>query len=450
MSKDQTKTKILHITSHLGGGVGRALSSIVTYENEYHPEYIHKVLLLDKPEKHQFVNICKNGGVEVILNSDGSDIAAEMSNADIVVIHWWHHPVMAKFLCEFPPVKVRIVLWSHVNGCNYPCLPNSFVSLPQKTFFTSPFSYENPFWSEQERLLIKKSATVVYGLGKLDFYNRVERSRNLDKFVIGYVGTLNNSKLHPDFVDYCRAVLQKVPSAYFVMVGDSQHSNDILEKAKKYGIEDKFIFTGYSNQIVSELSNFDVFAYPLNPKHFGTTENALLEAMAFGLPVVALNHNAEKYIIKNHEKAGFLADSIEDYADCIKYLFDHPSEREQIGKNAKEYVINNYTFNQNVEVMRNELQKISNVPKRVFNFKKVFGYKPSDWFLSCLGEDEQVFRDSLDNELMKDKEQKEQIEGKIRNCSPILREKTKSSIKHFANTFSEDENLQYWEKLIDE
>lgn len=450
MSKDQTKIKILHITAHLGGGVGRALSSIVTYENENNAEHIHKVLLLDKPEKDQFLNICKNGGVEVILNSYRSDIGPEMSNADIVVIHWWHHPVMAKFLCEFPAVDVRVVLWSHVNGCNYPCLPYSFVSMPQKTYFTSPFSYENTFWSEQERKVIKESAVVVYGLGKLDFYNRVKRSHTPGKYVIGYVGTLNISKLHPYFVEYCYAVLQKVPSAYFVMVGDSQHSDKIINKAKKYNIEDKFNFTGYSNNIVSELSKFDVFAYPLNPKHFGTTENVLLEAMAFGLPVVALNHNAEKYIIRDNKKIGFLADSIENYADCIKYLYDNPAERICIGNNAKEYVAANFTFKQNVEIMRTGFQKISSMPKKVFNFKNIFGDKPSDWFLSCLGEDEQVFRDSLDNELMKHNEQKEYIESEIKNCSPILREKNKSSIKHFAKTYPEDEILQYWEKIIDE
>jgi len=154
--------KILHITTHLGGGVGKALSSIVTHEQKYNLKHKHKILLLDEPEKDQFVNICRKGGVDVILKTQHFPLECEFADADVVVLHWWHHPIMASFLANFPTIPLRLVLWVHVNGCHYPCIPYEFVALPHRTFFTSPFSLENAYWTSQQQNDIKQSSAVVY------------------------------------------------------------------------------------------------------------------------------------------------------------------------------------------------------------------------------------------------------------------------------------------------
>ncbi len=442
-----SRIKVLHITTHLGGGVGKALSSIVTHEQQFNPSHEHKILLLDDPEKDQFVSICRSGGIEVLLKSEYFDIDRELTNADIVVLHWWHHPVMASFLHSFPKSPIRLIIWAHVNGCNYPCLPFGFVNKPHNFFFTSPFSLENIYWSEQQRIRVKKKSSIVFGLGELKFYSSFKKTSN-KKFVIGYIGTLSSSKLHPEFIEYCYAVLKKVPDAYFIMVGDISSSNNIINKAKIYNIQDRLHFTGYSNHIVNELSQFDVFAYPLNPKHFGTTENVLLEAMAFGLPVVVLNHNTEKYIIKNHKHVGFKVDSIDHYAESIKYLYDHPDERKRIGANGREFVRNNYTFENNVKLMRNKINSVYEFKKKCFEFKSVFGEEPYEWFLSCLGEDYDSFSGSINEKLILTNDKRKILEERIKACSPILKEKTKSSIQHFAETYPNDKYLQYWKKLL--
>lgn len=445
-----TILNILHITTHLGGGVGKALSSIVTYEQKLNPWHKHKVLLLDDPEKDQFLSICRSGGVEVVLKSRQIDVDRELANADIIVLHWWHHPIMALFLANFPAIPLRLILWVHVNGCHYPCLPYDFVALPHRTFFTSPFSLENTSWTSQQQNDIKQRSAVVYGLGELEFSAEISHARTAKKdFVIGYVGTMSSSKLHPQFVEYCAAVVTRLPDARFVMVGDTNGSNEILRKAAEYQIQDRFIFTGYSTRISDEMSVFDIFAYPLNPKHFGTTENVLLEAMAFGLPVVALNQNAEKHIINNHKTVGFLADSIDHYVECIVYLHDNSKERVRIGANAREYVKRHFSFENNVELMRVELDKVASMRKKQFDFVTVFGKKPYEWFLACLGEDCAPFLDSIDNKKRSNAEEMAILTHKIKSCAPILREKNKSSIRHFSNVFPNDVNLRYWNSILD-
>ena len=446
-----TILNILHITTHLGGGVGKALSSIVTHEQKFNPWHKHKILLLDDPEKDQFVSICLGGGIDVVLKSGNVDVDSELANADLVVLHWWHHPVMALFLANFPAIPLRLVLWVHVNGCHYPCLPYDFVGLPHRTFFTSPFSLENAYWTSQQQNDIKQRSAVVYGLGELEFSAETTHARDATKdFVIGYVGTMSSSKLHPQFVEYCAAVVNRLPDVRFVMVGDSAGSDEILQKAAEYHIQDRFAFTGYSTRIIDEMSGFDIFAYPLNPKHFGTTENVLLEAMAFGLPVVVLNQNTEKHIINNHKTVGFLADSIDHYVECIVHLHDNPEERGRIGANAREYVKRHFSFENNVELMRIGFDEVARMPKKQFNFVSVFGTQPYEWFLACLGEDYAPFADSIDDRKRSNPREMVNVTNKIKSCIPILREKNKSSIRHFSNVFPNDVNLRYWNSLLNE
>ncbi|WDC83278.1 hypothetical protein PL321_10865 [Caloramator sp. mosi_1] len=48
--------KILHITPHMGGGVGKVISELITLSKE---NISHKIVLLEKPEKINKINKLK-------------------------------------------------------------------------------------------------------------------------------------------------------------------------------------------------------------------------------------------------------------------------------------------------------------------------------------------------------------------------------------------------------
>lgn len=432
----------------MGGGVGNALSSLAVYEGINNKESMHSIIILEAPINDRYINFCLENKVPVSMASK-VDMQLEIRKADIVIIHWWNHPAMASFLAFLPEVKSRIILWSHVNGCNYPCLPFEFLEQMDKVLFTTPFSYENTLWTNQQRVLIKKNSSIIYGLG--DFSNllpnpELKKHKN-GKFNIGYIGTLSKNKIHPNFIEYCYNVYLQVPNAFFIMVGDEANKNIFLSEANEYGIADRFEFTGYSNQIASELSRFDVFAYPLNPDHFGTTENVLIEAMASGIPVVALNHNTEKYIIGDGQNIGLLANDKHDYANCIKLLHDNECLRMTVAKNAKSYIQDNFTFSKNVKYFRDALKTVISKPKRIANFKNVIGEKPYEWFLTFLGKDKNYFSESIFSESL---EIRNKSEEQVKKCSLILRERNKSSISHFSEHFPDDKYLKYWRDIVSE
>lgn len=436
--------RILHITTHLGGGVGNVSANVALYAKNNEQQYQYKIVLLEEPEKSQFFNLCIMNDVEVIVKPSAEFIAKEMSRADIVLLSWWHHPKMAKFLSEFPKIPIRLILWCHVNGCSYPALPFEFAKMPHKVFFTSKYSFENHYWSKKECDMIVKNSEIIYGVGDLNHFSKA-KLKSHQGFNIGYVGTLNYSKINPEYVDFCAKV--DIPDSKFIMIGDWDNKSNIEDKAREYGIHNKFEFRGYTNNVVNELEYFDVFAYPLNPWHFGTTENALLEAMAAGLPVVALNQCTEKYLIK-HMQTGLLADDKEHYAKLIQYLYENPSERERIGQNAKEFVLSNFSLRKNMEKMNNTYNEIINSPKKIFEFNSVFGVKPYQWFLSCLGSDKEMFQNSINDDITQNDHKMRKLKKEIANCHHIIREKSKSSIYHFSRYFPEDKNISFWISLI--
>lgn len=438
--KNEEFMKILNITTHMGGGAGNAISDIMIHD----VKNSHCLICIMKPEKKHYIKRCEENGIDVFERPSRELVESKLQSADIVVLHWWNHPLMCQFLAEFPRIPCRIILWSHISGCTYPVLKANFIKLFCHVFFTTPFSLENTEWTKEERSYIQKNAGVVYGLGNfMDMRKKNEKKK--DKyFYVGYVGTLGNAKLHPDFVDYCIYTIRKIENVKFILVGDTYDSDWIKNEIKKQNVEEYFEFTGFCEDVATQLERMDVFAYPLNHRHFGTTENVVLEAMMMELPVVLLNQNTEKYIVK-HMETGFLVDGKEEYAQTILELYHSNSLREKIGKNARKSVLEKYNMEKNLQQFQYGLEKCMIEKKRLVDFKPVCGTKPIDWFLNGLSVLE---KETFQSALSEDEDERNTAIPKIRNCDFILKGNSKSSVIHFANSNPEDISLQKLKLII--
>ncbi|NTW43934.1 MAG: glycosyltransferase family 4 protein, partial [Anaerolineaceae bacterium] len=79
----------------------------------------------------------------------------------------------------------------------------------------------------------------------------------------------------------------------------------------------------------------------MNPRHYGTSENALLEAMTMGVvPVVIDNPTECSLVIEG--KTGLIVKSPDEFAEAIVWLKNNPASRLQIGQQAATYVRENF------------------------------------------------------------------------------------------------------------
>jgi glycosyltransferase involved in cell wall biosynthesis len=362
----------------MGGGVGKVISGGSRFSAAHGESFSHRVVLLEEPEKRQFVDLAQAGGVDVRVCADYEEIGGAMGEADIVQIEWWHHPAMARFLRYLPQVAIRLVVWSHISGSYYPWLPFAFVRKPHRFIFTSHFSKENHLWSTEERAHAEARCPVVNSSGGFDGIAPARGGG--PAFTVGYVGTLSYAKLHPRFPDVCRKIAG--PGVKIVLVGDDANREGLRDELSARSLDGAVEFRGYAEDVSAELAGFDVFAYPLSPRHYGTTENALLEAMAAGLPAVVFNQCAEKYLVR-HMETGLLAESVEDFAACVRYLRDRPEERARIGRNALEWVRRELSVEKTVRKLHACYEEVMAAGKRTFRFVDVFGEHPHDWVAAC-------------------------------------------------------------------
>lgn len=427
---------ILHIAAHLGGGAGKAVSGIAAQcLKDFRDE--QRILLLQLPEKTEYIRFCGENRISVTV-WDGD--AEWLQWADVIVVSWWNHPAMAAFLRSFPRPEAPLVLWSHVNGCHYPLLPARLAECFDQVLFTARCSLKNPLWTAEERRRIRKRAEIVYGMGQFDPARTEPKPRydtNAGEFVIGYTGTLNYGKLHPAFVSFCLAALERVPCARFVMAGDRDAA---LERdVRAAGLGDRFTFPGYVSGVPDLLRSFDVFGYLLNPAHYGTTENALLEAMACGLPCVALRQNVEQFMVP----PGGLIETPEAYGACLERLWRDPGERARLGRAARTRALEDCDAASNVARFHAACLRAAESRRGSRDFS-CLGDTPWGWFLFCL---ESGTRQRFEQALGAPAEAARAL---VRSCPPVLREARKSSVRHFAAVYPEDENLKFFNDQMEE
>lgn len=434
--------KVLHIMPHMGPGVGKALSALSINAAKSENKYQHRVLLLEKPFNFAYITLCKENGVDVFWPQDKQELINIISDADIVQLEWWHHPLVLGFLKDLSQIPIRLTVWSHISGCNYPVIPARFIDLPEHFSFTTAYSHENPFWDEAEKQKIISESTVACGSGGYDNVSGIVPQSH-SGFNIGYIGTLDFRKLHPEFVDFCAEV--NLPDAKFILVGDTENKPGILKQAHEKNITNEFEFTGFTNDVKTEFARFDVFGYLLNPDHFGTTDNVLLEAMGAGMPIIILNQCGEKYVVR-HMETGLIINNIKEYGQAVRYLYDNPEERKRLGENAKKTAFNEFSPQATMHKLHSQYEIVISRPKKCYQFEDVFGSEPYQWFLGGLGKERLIFESCAGKSIIN----KTDLEDQINNSRDILKDRTKSSIPHFYSYFPFDKNLEYWNKIITE
>lgn len=166
-----------------------------------------------------------------------------------------------------------------------------------------------------------------------------------DKKKILYVGRISKRKGVDILIKAFILLKKEIPDAVLLIAGADYNYKDEIEKiAKNERIGNDIFFLGHVSvkllPMVYSLAN--VIVYPSKYEIFG---HVILEANACEKPVIASNHWGPKELILQG-KTGFLTSygDIKQLKESIaKILTDH-SLQEKIGKFARTYVKNNYTW----------------------------------------------------------------------------------------------------------
>lgn len=150
-----------------------------------------------------------------------------------------------------------------------------------------------------EQVPERRIRVVANGLDAATFHAR-PASATLRRVVV--VANLRVEKGHDVLIDAAPAVLARFPDARFEFVGDGPRREALAAQAERAGVARAFSFLGHRDDVGARLGAADIFVLPSRSEAF---PNAVLEAMAAGLPIVASRVGGIRELVE-HERTGLL------------------------------------------------------------------------------------------------------------------------------------------------
>lgn len=292
--------KILHIAAHLGGGIGKAHAAIA---RALPREVEQTFLLLEAPIDRRHAHTIARCGGRVIVERDPACIRAHALQADIVQLEYWGHPLLESVPFVFLP-GIKTVCWCHVSGLFAPVMP-AFPAF-DRVVLTSDISLPAVKPAMRERTSVINSG---FGFAGMRPHARASGRRP----AITYLGTVDFKKLHRGIFD----ALDDATDDDLTPISLWGHINpEVAGCAAAMRRPERIALKGHTLDPAAALAEADIFFYPLRPDHYGTAENALVEAMSLGLVPVVLDNPAETQIV-THGESGLVARSIDE---CVAYL----------------------------------------------------------------------------------------------------------------------------------
>lgn len=436
---------ILHITPHLGGGVGSVLLNYLAKAKE-NSDFTHQVLSLEYAnEKAQQASRTTGFALKDKMSLDHDGILSAIAEADIVLIHWWNHPLLYALLVRESLPPARIIFWSHISGFHAPYVFNKpALRYPDLFVFTAPLSFDVPEVKQLpgER---QKALRVIWSTGGVEHTASVQTKPH-SGFNAGYIGTVDYCKMHPHFLKMSSNVA--IPDIHFIVCGGPSEKQ-IQDQAGQYGGDKRFTFTGQINNINNYLEIFDVFGYPLAPYHYGTCEQSLGESMAAGIPPVVLANRTESHIVE-HGVTGIVAQDEDAYAQAIEGLYLNPDLRRRLADNARKAARERYSLDLMVnrwEDIFNEALRFPKTPRQWTGSRQGKNVSPANIFIESLGTYGRKFENSLTARNEKSRKAALDSIKKLYGSSQLWRATTRGTANHYALFFPDDDDLKLWRDM---
>jgi glycosyltransferase involved in cell wall biosynthesis len=203
---------------------------------------------------------------------------------------------------------------------------------------------------EVDRIDPARVQTIYNGLNLEDWDTTLRPAKAQGEFLVTAVGNIRRVKGHDVFIRAAAAVVQQFPKVSFSIAGDvlePGYFTELQDLVQDLKLANHFRFDGGVTNLRQYLAAADVFVLPSRSEGFS---NAIVEAMAASLPVVATNVGGNAEAV-NDGISGFLVPSDDPGAlsAAILRLLSDPSKARAMGAAGRSLVEERFT----VEAMMN-------------------------------------------------------------------------------------------------
>ncbi len=272
----------------------------------------------------------------------------EASKTDIPLVihlrgdHWTEITMARETLYKSMPKKFAINKWDEI-GEN--CFKNSRLILPICNHLTK---------ITKERYLEKSVETMYQGINPDNWFKK--KGMELRHPCVGILQSATIWDKTKELLILPK-VLEKMPNVHFYWAGDGVYRDEVLPSLEKY---ENFHWLGsleYPDKVREFLTEMDVYALISG---IDMSPLTLQEAQLMEKPVIATNVGGIPELMKDGE-TGFLIEknNPEELFDKLSLLFNNLEKAEQMGKNGREFVKNNFNWDKICNDFLNHLKKHS-------------------------------------------------------------------------------------------
>jgi glycosyltransferase involved in cell wall biosynthesis len=336
--------RVLHVIPHLAqGGAYRTLEE--TVRRLINAGARQSVLSLAEGSTKVRQRLSSLG----VSTFDRSDLA----EADVVLVYFWNTPAMHRFL-RAPHPPMRVVVWLLVEGGTRPHVVTPELAAFADTFLTmSSSSLELPQ---------VKSRRGIYLPSLIDFSEFTPRHPVKETpFIVGYLGTVDFCKMHPDYVAMSAAVPDEEIS--FDVWGPGGAYSTLRAEAARLGQEHRFRFHGPTQNTAAAFASMHVCGYPLCEDNYGTNDRAIQEAMSMCLPCVVIDRPGLRDLAIDGVTA-LVAKSARDYTSALMHLKHDRGLRWRLGQSAADHVRLQFDPVMSINRLCKTLEDALSLPKR--------------------------------------------------------------------------------------
>lgn len=316
------RLSICHVITTINlGGAERQLLELASSQKR-NGSRVEVIFLKDQPAlKQAFTD---NG---VIVNHDFSKLNfigqlisfRKKMRSTTQVVH--AHLPRAELLCALTLRKKRFVVTRHnseqffPNGSKYVSRILSRLVLT-RAFHSVFISKAVEIYARENRELPKQACTSVIYYGIRDnFVNQVHKKNNKDTSLrIATIARLVPQKNIPLLLDTVKTISQFGISFHLTIVGIGTLSEELQAISLKLGLQDRITWLGQIDKVETVYAEMDIFVLTSNYEGFGLV---LLEAMSFGVPVVARRISAIPEVLGDSHPGLVDTGSGQDFARTI-------------------------------------------------------------------------------------------------------------------------------------
>ena len=285
----------------------------------------------------------RESGVTLFLGGDASTALLRFA-PQIAHLHraGWPQPELMRAVragLRFLPDGTRLprIVETNVFGRHDPSPGGKLIDC---TLFVSHFCARR-FAAVEKRPVAMPRYGVLYNPVDTDFLGAhclAPEERDYARPVLGRISRPDKGKWSRIALDMLPHLTLLRPDFRFHVVGGIPEAEDFV---REYGLEAqvRFLAPVYSEgALAAFLDDLSVLAHANDTgESFGLV---IAEAMAAGLPVVThpcagLKDNAQLELVE-HGVTGLVAETAEDYASAVAWLFAHPKEARRMGRAGRE------------------------------------------------------------------------------------------------------------------